>query len=153
MTEKIVSIKGPYFNVYRQNITTSYILMSWEIRGCNHISLLLLSDCVRAWQVKPFQGKLTGLSPSSPICRFLKEGDALVVFFQCLTHVFPLCQTAFLCSPFEPQVLLQHCTTVLGVCAVLRGVGKILSKFWSSSFSLWKWSHVASHFLLWISQT
>lgn len=153
MTEKFVSLKGPYFNVYIQNITTSYILVSWEIMGCNHISLLLLSDCVRAWQVKPFQGKLTGLSPSSPICRFLKEGDALVVFFCVSPTYFPSVKQPFSVPRLSPRFFLQHCTTLLGVCAVLRGVGKILSKFWSSSFSLWKWSHVASRFSFWISQT
>lgn len=58
MTERLPFLKGSYFNVYRQNITSSYILLGQEITGCNDISLLLLYNCVRAPQVMLFQGKL-----------------------------------------------------------------------------------------------
>lgn len=153
MTERLSFLKGSYFNVYRQNITSSYILLGQEITGCNDISLLLLYNCMRAPQVMLFQGKLAWPFPSRLISRFLKEGDTFVFLSASWVCISLTIKQPYSIPLLSLRSFLQQCATVLDVCAVMIRVGKMLSVLWSSFVCLLKWSCVASYLFLWKSET
>lgn len=118
--------KGPYFNIYRQNIASSRKLQVVIMFPCWLFIILWESH-----KLHNFRGNSLDL-PFRTRLRIPEEGDNLVFSSASWACVPPTTRQPYSIPLLNPRSFLQLHTTALDVCAVTIRVGKMLSMLWSS---------------------